>query len=234
MLHLPEDGAAPVLRAKFGGLPWGLPAAHWPSCRECGKPMSCLAQIPVAGHLNRLGPLADMPEAADRVLHIFTCERPTICSFWEAEGGANAAFFAPASSLDPTAEMGAGAEDAPLLPEVWIAGWTPHEDAVPEDLAAHYVDEQAFYVLPEPLQFPNDFKTSQRTKLGGVPYWTGNGPCEPPQPPFRYTMQIDKLLLLPEAPDGYVDLANFCSDGTGYVFVDSTSDALPTLFAINR
>ena len=46
--HYPTfcDGAAPGLVHKLGGLPWGLPIAHWPICRECGRAMSFLAQVP--------------------------------------------------------------------------------------------------------------------------------------------------------------------------------------------
>lgn len=39
-------------RAKFGGLPWGVPPWRWPACRECGQ----------RGH--RGGWFADLPSAA--------------------------------------------------------------------------------------------------------------------------------------------------------------------------
>ncbi len=75
ILRLAPGTSAPALRAKFGGLPWGVPPQRWPVCRECGHPMSSLAQIPVRGHLDYAGPLAGRPDLAGKVLHVFTCER---------------------------------------------------------------------------------------------------------------------------------------------------------------
>ena len=199
VLRLASDAHEPALRAKFGGLPWGLPPHRWPACRECGEPMSCLAQIPVRGHLDHAGPLAGRCDLSGKVLHVFTCERLTICSFWDPMGGANAAFFLDAEELRHE-EPAAAAPIVSVLPEVWIEGWAPHDDPVPDDAAASFTDDTKFYALPEAWRFPfpHDFDSTLRTKLGGVPYWTGQGPSGPPQPPFRFMLEVDRWLTVPE------------------------------------
>ena len=40
----------------------------------------------------------------------------------------------------------------------------------------------------------SDESFSVLTKFGGVPYWTGNGPGEFPDPPFHYLAQFDTLI----------------------------------------
>lgn len=233
VMRLPPGDRAAALQAKFGGIPWGLPTYRWPVCRQCGLPMSSLAQIPVRGHLDQAGPLAGREDVSDRVLHVFVCERPTICFFWDPLEGANAAFF---SALDALGASGSDAAvpDASVLPEIWIQGWVAHDDPVPDELAPDFLDETRFWNLPDEVAAPHAFEGSLRTKLGGVPYWTGNGPQQVPRPPFRYLAQIDKWLTVPDAAEGGIDLANFCSDGTGYLFVDPSQAALPAMFLINR
>ncbi|MGI4795405.1 MAG: hypothetical protein ACRYG8_15290 [Janthinobacterium lividum] len=232
-LRLASDAPEPILKAKFGGLPWGVPPQRWPACRECGHLMSCLAQIPVRGHLDHAGPLAGRPDLAGKVLHVFTCERLTICDFWDPRSGANAAFFWDEGELQPKGAASAG-PIVSVLPEVWIEGWTPHDDPVPEEAADSFTDDARFYALPEEWQFPHDFDAALQTKLGGVPYWTGQGPSSPPQLPFRFMLEVDRWLTLPDITEGEVELANFCSDGTGFVFVDPNRADLPALFLINR
>lgn len=195
--------------------------------------MSALAQIPVHGHLDQAGPLAARSDLACKVLHVFICERPTVCSFWAPEGGANAAFFLNVEDLR-TEEPETETPIVPVLPEVWIEGWAQHDDLVPDEAAASFTDNTKFYALPNAWQFPHEFISTLRTKLGGMPYWTGQGPCEPPQPPFRFMLEIDRWLTVPEAAEGCIELANFCSDGTGFVFVDAEQAELPSLFLINR
>ena len=194
--------------------------------------MSCLAQIPVRGHLDQIGPLVGRTDLLDKILHVFTCERLTICDFWDPCSGANAAFF-----LDEEELRSGGQSAGPIvsvLPEVWIEGWAPHHDPVPEEAAHSFTDDAEFYALPENWQFPHDFDTTLQTKLGGAPYWTGNGPSNPPRPPFRFLLQVDRWLTLPDVAEGTVELANFCSDGTGFVFINPDTAELPALFLINR
>lgn len=162
--------------------------------------MSCLAQVPVCAHLDHAGPLARRPDLAGKVLHVFTCERLTICDFWDPRSGANAAFFLDAEELRHKGAAPAG-PIVSVLPEVWIEGWVPHDDPVPDEVADSFTDDTsfhaAFYALPKEWQFPHGFTSALQTKLGGVPYWSGQGPSGPPQPPFRFMLQIDKFLDVP-------------------------------------
>jgi hypothetical protein len=83
--------------------------------------------------------------------------------------------------------------------ELWLTGWQEHEDAIPQHMSPAYLDPHTFAALPAELQCPHDFDHRLRTKAGGVPYWTANGPTmisresagEIPPRPFDYLMQID-------------------------------------------
>ena len=80
--------------------------------------------------------------------------------------------------------------------ELWITGWQEHEDAIPQHMRPAYFDPHAFEALPQEIQFPHDFDSRLRTKAGGVPYWTANGPDQVPPRPFDYLMQIDTFLSM--------------------------------------
>lgn len=195
---------------KFGGLPWGLSLHLWPDCRECGRPMALLAQLP------HMPPALDLGDP-QWVLHLFQCTTAG-CSTWSYDEGCNAAFVTPRGllseglshhpafpSLDVHEERHSGeissssAKEFAMHGEIWIKGWREHEDEIPEHLHASYFDPDRFYKLPKELQFPHDFESCLATKAGGAPYWTANGPSglpEIPGAPFEYLMQIDTHLCL--------------------------------------
>jgi hypothetical protein len=221
----PAAGLVP----KLGGLPWGLPARLWPVCRECGQAMSPIAQLPVAGTLDRLGPLQSRDEFADLVLHLFKCESDDICDFWEPGIGTNAAFFVRAGDLGH-GETAAPPSTPVVLPDLRVTDLTDFDDPVPPDLADAVSDPVRWLnELGENMQFPK----STRTKLGGVPWWTGNGPQQVPESPFRYLMQIDQFLDI-EGEADTLTFGNFCSDGTCYVYVDTSMPTPRAVMFINR
>ncbi len=226
--HYPRirRGAGPGLVPQFGGLPWGLPARLWPVCRECGQPMSHLAQLPA-------DPVVLPDVAADEVLFVFKCEGDDICSFWEPEGGANAVFTVPRSELGhgpAAAPVQDGQEPPRLLPELGIAGWPADDDGAPPELEAAFYDYGAHSDLPEDIAHPHDWAGQWRTKAGGVPYWTANGAQQ--VPPGRLLLQIDNWLHLEDGSG--TELANFCSDGTAFVFVDRSQTPPVYSLLINR
>ena len=227
-LSLDRPPAAVGLSPKFGGLPWGLPKAHWPCCRECGQPMSLLAQLPVRDGLDQIGPLHARADLADLVLHLFKCEGDDICSFWEPDAGTNAAFFLRTSDLEDDPAL-APAATVKVLPEVWITDWTPYDDLVPPEAVDKVRDPTWWLDLTDEARFPK----LTRTKLGGIPWWTGNGPQQVPESPFVYLLQIDQFLEI-AGSDDCIEFGNFCSDGTCYVFIDPTAPLPGGVMFINR
>jgi hypothetical protein len=74
----------------------------------------------------------------------------------------------------------------------------PSRGAIPPHLSPAYFDPDTFRALQAEFQFPHDFDRL-RTKAGGVPYWTANGPAGLPgipQRPFDYLLQIDTFLSI--------------------------------------
>jgi hypothetical protein len=223
-----REGAPPGLVPRFGGLPWGLPPRLWPTCGECGRPMSHLAQLPGDGERMAIGD--------DQVLFLFKCEWDSVCSFWEHDGGANAAFVVPRRELGD-AECAApadAADGAPaVLREIAIVGWDARDDGAPPELEDAFYDARAFDRLPGEIAHPHDWAAAWRTKSGGVPYWTANGAQGVDGlPAGRLLLQVDNWLELEGGES--VEIANFCSDGTAYVFVDRSRTPLACSLFINR
>ena len=236
---------------KLGGLPLGW-QRPWPVCAECGRHMSLLAQV---------GADAALPHVpADHVLFLFTCERETICSFWDPDGGANAAVLVPAAELG-TVPVPLPDDAPPLLLELWVARWRVQDDGVPAELAHTWFDDTRFFELPDQVAWPHDLDPRRMTKVGGMPLWTANGPVGLPDgEPWHLVLQLDVSLVVQddlspwegqtyfsvggaraqldvtEGPDGYssVSIANFCLDGTGYVLVGQERGEQAPVLLINR
>lgn len=168
--------------------------------------MALLAQLP------HEPPALDLRKSWE-VLHLFQCITAG-CSSWSYDDGCNAAFILPRETLGegltqppkatkqrPTHAwvQGVSSEEYSMHGELWITGWHKYEDTIPEHMSSAYCDLSAFYELPEKLQVPHDFDYRLRTKAGGVPYWTANGPGGFPELPrihFEYLLQIDTFLFL--------------------------------------
>ncbi|SDH35346.1 hypothetical protein SAMN05444748_101115 [Variovorax sp. OV700] len=225
--HYPQfrEGAEPGLVPKLGGLPWGLPSRLWPVCAECNRAMSHLAQLPADGDA--------LPLASDEVLFLFKCEWDSICSFWEHGAGANAAFVVQRADLGagPTAPPLDPADGPPaLLREMAVTGWRADDDGAPAELEEAFYDYQAHFDLPDEVKHPHDWASPWCTKSGGVPYWTANGAQL--MPAGRLFLQIDNWIELPGGE--CAEVANFCSDGIAYVFVDRSQAQPAYSMFINR
>ena len=79
--ELPEQTK---LEEKFGGVPWGLDEELWPTCADCGKHQSLLAQLVHDDTRLNLG-------REGRVLLVFQCNHsPGMCETETGGSGANA------------------------------------------------------------------------------------------------------------------------------------------------
>lgn len=223
-------GAERGLVHKLGGLPWGLPIEHWPICKECGRAMSFLAQSPAQSHDDNA---PDLPIPADDVLFAFKCEWDSVCSFWESDGGANAVFSLPRNALgDGLTAPPEHAEDGfpELIAELGVADWRIEDGGAPAELEADFYDYGRHDDLPEHIAHPHDWATEWRTKFGGVPYWTANGAQGVPA--GRLLLQIDNCVQMEDG--SFKDVANFCSDGTAYIFIDRAQVPPTYTMVINR
>ena len=229
--HYPRfrKGASHGLVHKLGGLPWGLPTQLWPVCEECGRPMSHLGQFPARSN-DADAPL--LPLGAAEVLFLFKCEWDSVCSFWESDGGANRVLRLPRGELgDAPAQPPASPDGAPeLLPEWGVAHWLAQDDGAPADLEDAFYDYGRHMDLPDDIAHPHYWAAEWRTKVGGVPYWTGNGAQG--IPPGRLLLQIYNCV--PTEGGGFEEVANFCSDGTAFVFIDSYQSPPAFAMIINR
>lgn len=236
--HYPHfrHGAGSGLVHKLGGLPWGLPTEMWPVCQECGRPMSHLGQFPARLH-EEGSPVLPIPE--DEVLFLFKCEWDSVCSFWDFAEGANCVLSVPrkelgdAPAVPPLFETQEDDEELIILPELGVADWLVQDDSIPAEMENAFYNYSEHDNLPDDIAYPHDWASEWRTKFGGVPYWTGNGAQgQPSIPPGRLLLQIDNWVAMINGE--YQEVANFCSDGTAYVFIDGSQSPPVFSMIINR
>lgn len=217
---------------RIGGLPWGLPAHHWPTCTECGRHQSLLAQF--THHNDRLNLGRD-----GRVLFIFQCNHdPGMCDTWLGQSGANACFvLEPEQLLDVQSCI---PDSHPSVErEALIVGWLEREDGIPESLRASFFNDSEYLKLPEATLEA----VPQVTQLGSVPAWIQSAD-EAPKDGWRFAGQLDSYYSFysaPSVPDDSIRLdpqkqcgrshfcqgANFGDCGIGYFFLRSTGDGVP-------
>ena len=145
----------------------------------------------------------------------------------------NAVFTVPRAELadGPTAPPAHAEDGAPeILPELVVADWRIADDGAPAELESAFYDYGLHDGLPDEIAHPHDWASEWRTKFGGVPYWTANGAQGVPA--GRLLLQIDNWVQLEDG--GSTEVANFCSDGTAYIFVDRSREAPVYTMIINR
>jgi hypothetical protein len=119
----PETGA----QDKLGGSPFGLRQDMWPTCTDCGKSQSLLAQLthdPTHLDLGRAG----------RVLFAFQCNHnPGMCATWDARSGANACIIVELEELGH--RLSDLPDDRPAVEnEVRVLAWIEKDDGLPHTL----------------------------------------------------------------------------------------------------
>jgi len=125
----------------------------------------------------------------------------------------------------------AGADGPPaVLRELGITSWRPGDDGAPPELEDAFYDYGRHNDLPDEIAHPHDWAAALRTKSGGVPYWTGNGAQQ--VQPGRLFIQLYNWVDVEDSD--MAEIANFCSDGTAYVFVDHSQTPPAYSMFINR
>ena len=181
-----------------------------------------------------------LPIARDEVLFLFKCEWDSVCSFWDFADGANRVLCLPRNELGdvltqpPPVQTQQDGEKFRILPELGVARWLAQDDGVPVELEDAFYDYSRHNDLPDEIANPHDWASEWRTTFGGVPYWTANGAQgQPSIPPGRLLLQIDNWVAMNDGRQD-VEVANFCSDGTAYIFIDCTESPPVFSMIINR
>lgn len=185
-----------TLEDKFGGLPWGLPPERWPLCRECGKPLTHLAQL--SHHPERL----DLGREGRSVL-VFECyHNPGLCETWSAESGANAVLF-----LDPKGSVGGLAvppeserTKTAVGLEARVLSWVAADDLMREEDYPLFFDSRRMVNrldADEEGEFEAALESVYRgTKLGSGPSWLQTADEGPPSP-YHFVAQFDSRFRFP-------------------------------------
>jgi len=182
----------------------------------------------------------ELPLAQDEVLFVFKCEWSSICSFWNFAEGSNRVVslarkeLGDAPTVPPAVDAQEDGEELTVLPELGVARWLVQDDGVPAELEEAFYDDDRHRELPDDIAFPRNMNSEWLTKFGGAPHWTGNGvhgqPC---LPPGRLLVQIDSWVTMDDGSQA-VEVANFCSDGIAYVFLDRTTSPPVYSMIVNR
>lgn len=195
-----------TLTLKVGGLPVLLHEIEWPACRECGQPMSFLAQVPLHS------PIAFSRKYA--MAYVFMCQGKLDqrlrlqCRTWDAFAGANKVIL----------QAGIGRarvpDRAPTYPDYIVTLTLVREPLI---------DRSDFLVDQDPAE-----AVSELTKIGGVPAWLQSN--DTPQCPgcggaMRFVAQLNDELdgPLPADPIKWGDeryrFLGFGDSGLGYLFL---------------
>jgi hypothetical protein len=105
-----------------------------------------------------------------------------------------------------------------MVGELWIDGWTEQDDGLDPSLATELFNQDSWMKLPEDEMYPM-FESRWRTKMGGIPYWTGNGPLHQPSPGYEFLFQIDTNIPMqgpapsPDEVGGVVIITELAGEG---------------------
>ncbi|MEI8380659.1 MAG: hypothetical protein WCJ09_11050 [Planctomycetota bacterium] len=208
---------------KLGGLAWGLSPSQWPTCRECGKSQSLLAQF--IHHPPRL----DLGKPG-RILSVFQCNhKPGMCATWDGGSGANACFVTEPENLIP--ELAMLPNDLPRLErEARIVEWLERDDGIDEGQVTRFFSPKEFFDLPE----SEAAKPTWSTRLGSVPQWLQSP--EVPADGWTFIGQLDSTYSFFSPPKSetagivediekwegrshFCDGPNFGDGGIAYLFL---------------
>lgn len=176
------------LRSKTGGVPWGIPAELWPRC--CDAPQKLFAQLIHASPALDLG--------GEYVLFLFQCLE---CCGLDDDGCA--AVIVSRDDLQDGPVTVANYDKQPelgerLIGEMFIDSWESVDDGIPDARYPEFFKEAQLWAIQD--EFDEIEWFDQKSRFGGVPRWTGNGPQNPPSKPFEFLLQLGTWLDIPGAP----------------------------------
>jgi hypothetical protein len=224
---------------KLGGLPFGLPASKWPSCKVCGLPQVYLAQFRASNQL-RLG-------RDGRVLFLFQCPDGPCCGSWDPSTGASCALLVDEDQL--TNHSTDAPVGTPVEPEAIIVGWEPAErgfgtyvGGTPKYTASHDENRgrQGRFLMQlfGAVDFKGPVPTPDQTGAEHRHYWGGrygldNVKVEQPPNPRQHfgdwsRGQMDvpgrpSQIMIYENGEWGFEWATF-GGGVAYVFMDDEKD----------
>jgi len=208
------------LLSKIGGLPWGYPLDLWPHC--CGQPQRLLAQ------LQHEPPMLDLGDS-NAVLHLFQCLE---CGGIDDCGRGSVLLERSQLSDSLTTIDESGYEptlDNPLIGELWIDGWTAADDGIPCSRLTEFFRHEAMWTLQKEFTQIDWYGYRERTKFGGTPRWTGNGPMGFPTGAFEFAFQIDNDVCLigkmPKADEVGCYVSELNSSGSDWITTLPTDKA---------
>ncbi|MEP7349851.1 MAG: hypothetical protein ABI668_07860 [Sphingorhabdus sp.] len=174
---------------KLGGLPYGLPSQLWPTCEDCGKSQSFLAQF--KHHVERL----DLG-AEGRAIYIFQCDHdPGMCQTWDTNSGANACVVV--NQEDFLASVTPLPNDNPPIENcVGVSRWISKDDGIAPEVARLFYSQQCL----DTVDLTIIEKVTYSTRLGGVPSWIQSADDSPGKN-WRFLGQLDSLYSFLTPPD---------------------------------
>lgn len=186
-LDLVPHGRVPQrFEDKFGGRPFGLPSAKWPSTSE-GRPMHMLFQLCHAAERLDLG-------RSGRVVFGFYGRVDVAPVGEDALQSAVIVIDEP----DIVSEATPMPSDAEPLNEAIVREWTAWDDGIDEDLELpDFYDEEGY----ESLGYDVIDRAEPGFRLGGAPCWSGGaGPGLVPESKGRMLLQFRSEYLFKGSP----------------------------------
>ncbi len=117
----------------------------------------------------------------------------------------------------------------PLIGELWIDGWTDADDGIPDSRLGDFFRHESMWSLQEEFSQIDWYDIRERTKFGGTPRWTGNGPMGFPEGAFEFAFQIGNAVCLlgqvPNADDVGCYVSELNSSGSDWNTTLPTAEA---------
>jgi uncharacterized protein YwqG len=191
---------------RFGGEPFGLPAALWPMSRRTKEPMQFICQIPLEPDM--------FPGTADAMAYLFMTSGGDGEETWLPDSGENALLLVPRDRLTNTLTVG----DAPRLCRMVKRWWS--KKLLPEaccfSAKLTLAEDPAFIPEATLIEMPEEEARGYResltgNKLGGTPGFLQSDEL-PITDPWHLLLQLDST----QVPFWI----NFGDAGVGYAFID--------------